>query len=983
MDPLEEEKQALLQQEEFESRLFSDTNYAVIACARITKNEKQYVLVLTVCKSDNKDCKLHLIRIKNSGILVIEKSIKIYKVKSIEIADKDSISWDFKLTWKNAFNSNECFMLSPNTLRSAHLFAFFIYHVSIHCCAHEISIKPLKLCDLELNAYTQWLHKIFTNNFLFRRINQIQRDIFTPIYTRLTYKNSNINESGRKRTLSMRKIQEDIPNDKPFLITDEETKTIETYMEICNVSFDNTHLLESRLLEMQRDLMHESINIFQTNEKQLDNVIDNIDSSIQSVAQMQNDFSHYKHYINKMSIGMNQIKKKNNFLTQQENHYHDINNELTDIISKLTLHPKYEQVLKNPFFKSDMDYKRALEAANILSQKLSLPLNEDIKSMQAVRSQNYHFKILNETFCCEATQFFIKLFENKAKSKSKYVSEKCISSHTNIHAMLLKYDELLKHISTFYHNKLNEIRCCYERVFSKVYINQFKSYFNWIKTTINSDEYEQRMCDLPTINLFDIMDNDTESTCSSMFIKPTSKIRVKTYNDCETNNSHKITYIYKQCLSEIIPIIIVEQQIMEKYLFYNINSKDCVNNIDIILESMFGCLENEFGELIDVADSINCFNTLEMLIISERSMHTYGNGKYNSFLGCLLTKLYEKLVLNWNRFVSQEINWIKSQEINIKKAGVLLPMQKLPAFCNEMLRAISFGHIKSNEFTNMDKLLYCFEEKEEVLPMDNIMMIFPESERVTNTVHKLTHSLFQWLEQNIQKQKKKIREKYKHICLAENYYYFYNIFSKTESLQAIYSHILKAKTRYNKQRKLYVGWSVRYHCKELFEFLDDFEHKMIENHIEIMTVYIINSSQKLKTICNKYLDTEIQIDQIINGMFDRLKRHLGENDILFREIWRNIAQYFCSKYKTFKQNIELLYENNENKFLRYSMEFIWNRFYDKYQDAFDNSSYATGSTAKTSSYYSSNNVSKAKKRLSKFKLSLKSKSSKSASNSRD
>merc|ERR1712154_192932 len=164
-------------------------------------------------------------------------------------------------------------------------------------------IKPLELVELEVHG-RQWLDKIFNNNLLFRRINQIQQDIFTPIYKRLSLNQIEqeviINKEGKKRRLSMRnnlnKSQYDVP-----LMNEDETQNIKNYMEICNVSIDNIHLLESKLMEKQRDIMRENINAFKLNEHKLNNLLDNINNSIKSVKDLQSNLNQYKKHINKMA----------------------------------------------------------------------------------------------------------------------------------------------------------------------------------------------------------------------------------------------------------------------------------------------------------------------------------------------------------------------------------------------------------------------------------------------------------------------------------------------------------------------------------------------------------------------------------------------------------------------------------------------------------------------------------------------------------
>lgn len=310
MDPIQEEKQALSQQEEFESRLFAEDDYAVMACVPVTKAgeidrngvPKQYFLVLTVNKNDKMDCKLHTVRIKNNGVdLKIQKSPKISKLKWFEITAENqhkitsATSWDFKLHWKNG--TNEPFQLSPNTNRSVNLFNFIVYNVADRCCGHTVDIRPLESVELEVHG-REWLDRLFNNNLLFRRINQVQQDIFGPIYKRLTSLTDEQSRGGNQRRLSMRTNNTDLLDgngggqgqqhksmDLP-LMTREETENIKKYMKICNVEIDNIHLLESKLMEKQRDLMRENIEAFELNETKLNTLLDNIDVSITSVTEL-------------------------------------------------------------------------------------------------------------------------------------------------------------------------------------------------------------------------------------------------------------------------------------------------------------------------------------------------------------------------------------------------------------------------------------------------------------------------------------------------------------------------------------------------------------------------------------------------------------------------------------------------------------------------------------------------------------------------
>merc|ERR1711879_31268 len=175
---------------------------------------------------------------------------------------------------------------------------------------------------------------------------------------------------------------------------------------------------------------------------------------------------------------------------------------------------------------------------------------------------------------------------------------------------------------------------------------------------------------------------------------------------------------------------------------------------------------------------------------------------------------------------------------------------------------------------------------------------------------------------------------------------------------------------YDRARRSYVKWSVRYEATALTDFWDDFEQKTL-NDIETVTVYI--SAQKVKAVCAEWLDSKKKIGKLVEGMFGRLRKHLADNDVLFAKIWRKIAEYFCSKYKKFKENVDAIYVNNSrnNNFLKFSFEFVWNQFVVIYQNAFgntmdDNSSLSESigesSMASGMSYYSQTSVARKMKK---------------------
>ncbi len=176
-NPIAEEEQAIDQQDEFERLLFHEHHHLVLSSVPVTKGgapaatqettiPKQYYLVVTVNKQDKTDCKLHTIRVKDSGQrLTINKSSKVKKIQAIIKSSDDSVhsTWDFMIKWKNG--SSEQWMISPNSLRS---FELFIFVITVVCEKKDGDTLPFLLKGVnraELNVHGRnWLSLV---QFLF------------------------------------------------------------------------------------------------------------------------------------------------------------------------------------------------------------------------------------------------------------------------------------------------------------------------------------------------------------------------------------------------------------------------------------------------------------------------------------------------------------------------------------------------------------------------------------------------------------------------------------------------------------------------------------------------------------------------------------------------------------------------------------------------------------------------------------------------
>ena len=316
-----------------------------------------------------------------------------------------------------------------------------------------------------------------------------------------------------------------------------------------------------------------------------------------------------------MSSGVTQIKRKNHSLAIQATNNSNLTNKLQDLCGQLELAVEPTQKLKMPSFKPDRNYRSSLKAVEALSEKLNLSFPDGLESMKAVKSQQQHFRMLNERFWTAASEFLTDLFDKNSRTRdkydpprNKYEPQRFVAPHTPIHAVLFKYDELVKHIESMHADKFGNVMRRYESAFSKLYEHEFNAYFNWVRKTIYDEQKELRMATIQSITLSDLRrtrDDDDELSQSTVGSTIFSKTKPSTdgvsamnstgghlgtiREDIDNEQKDKITKIYRQCLAEIVPIVLVEQQFMEHYLFSS-DVKGYRDDVDRMLQSMFGHL---------------------------------------------------------------------------------------------------------------------------------------------------------------------------------------------------------------------------------------------------------------------------------------------------------------------------------------------------------------------------------------------------------
>ena len=197
-----------------------------------------------------------------------------------------------------------------------------------------------------------------------------------------------------------------------------------------------------------------------------------------------------------MDNAMRKIKGKNKELNIQDTNYSKLFKKLENLINELELDLVDKQRLKDPNLNDEHDYNDALSAAKILIKKLELEFPDGLEGMAAVRSKKKEFQFLKRTFCEKVKEFCKKEFETfsrqKNKSNNNNNNEFIINSHKNIHNGLMKHSELMRCMDNLDVNKLVDLQLLYEKIFSQLYLIEFRDFFKLINANIDNNQKDSR-----------------------------------------------------------------------------------------------------------------------------------------------------------------------------------------------------------------------------------------------------------------------------------------------------------------------------------------------------------------------------------------------------------------------------------------------------------------------------------------------------------
>ncbi|KAI9327547.1 exocyst complex component Sec3-domain-containing protein [Obelidium mucronatum] len=318
--------------------------------------------------------------------------------------------------------------------------------------------------------------------------------------------------------------------------------------------------------------------------------------------------------------------------------------------------------------------------------------------------------------------------------------------------------------------------------------------------------------------------------------------------------------------------------------------------------------QNKFSELydaiFDIHDDICAFldwglkhdqtYTVGIMVHIEECINKYANTVYTGFV-YQMDLLMTKAVLNFERFVDEQIKGIEETKVTFRKRQGILPfIRTFPKFVDHMEKCVDGTSLPQGQARTV----------------------------VSNAYSRIVKCIFDTLEamakdQNDGKGESKTDDKESlnvHILTIENMHHFHSEI-RARKIAGLEQFVKASKVLYDVNVEAYIKIVIRKPLGKLLEFFENVENLLKSNAPEEVSFHLHKVS--LRDVLKKYPGKEIkkgleQLYKKVEKSFTATEEEAGTNShsgSLLQVVWRGIQEACAKNLKRYEELIALCYSD--------------------------------------------------------------------------
>lgn len=217
-------------------------------------------------------------------------------------------------------------------------------------------------------------------------------------------------------------------------------------MSKCEFAISNAEAFMEVLVRDLSLLDGENVKCVLASEAQVEELMDQLEIAIQEAEKIENRLDTYDHILSNVRETMEKMEKKNSMISIANRNNLCLLQMLENIVTKLDLPRKYQDVLEDADLTNPQGLKAAIEAGNALKEAMNVELEPALLHMSAVQEQKKHFEKYRDKFSRAINRQLNNLFihyGNHRGETERSTDGLVLPLHSAVHKELSSYTELM------------------------------------------------------------------------------------------------------------------------------------------------------------------------------------------------------------------------------------------------------------------------------------------------------------------------------------------------------------------------------------------------------------------------------------------------------------------------------------------------------------------------------------------------------------
>uniref|UniRef100_A0A1A9VYT4 Exocyst complex component Sec3 PIP2-binding N-terminal domain-containing protein n=1 Tax=Glossina austeni TaxID=7395 RepID=A0A1A9VYT4_GLOAU len=719
---------------------------------------------------------------------------------------------------------------------------------------------------------------------------------------------SSDNGSGGRSKNEVETEDEELP--EFTALTEKEAVELTKLFSEC--AFRDAQLLIEKLSKELYNLDGANMQSVLASEKQVRVLMDHIDRAISEADRFEKRLDSYEEILGHAKETMEKIGGKNAMIKIANNNNIKLKEELSNIITQLDLPQSQQHILENPNLKTPEGRELAIEAAQYLQQALNSNINPALQRLVSVRDQMKRFEKWKQKFLGPVSRHLNNLFihlSNEVGDIPLSTTDIVLSkNHLSIHQELKPYTELMHWIKAMDTKTYDGLTAVYTKSLSKIYERDIRNFFTLAKLQISEKLRGSR----------EDLDVSTTSTSKRTVVSaaPYGTLGVNKEqwaSGVDVSDRGRFDAVLEKVLTQLERIALNEQEFCIDFFETDAvspptksNALDEMNRaVDVsqlllispsatslggeagcnvasftqkkvdrqineeirkLMNTLFGCLEQELVSFIQSFERFDCFYSL--YVLERLTQHVMSAQDTHSFLSMTFASVLVQVKRNFDRFMQQQLQSIRDAKVPKRsKCGILPYVENFEYFSQTSENFFR----KSTRRTDMEKYIQL------------ICAIF-EGINIHAKEHPKTPA---------------------HVVRMENYHHMYSLLAQLK-IPGLDEYKKEAKTRYNDALNAYVIQYFGRPLEKLNLFFEGVQQKIAQGVKETEISYqMAFSKQELRKVISQYPAREVK--KGLENLYKKVEKHLCEEENLLQVVWHAMQEEFIEQYKFLEERIQKCY----------------------------------------------------------------------------